>query len=158
MTKKPIKTKFLSKKIIANRNSRILAIQGLYLFDINPDLDYSQIIFDLLETHDLMATDLKNFQEYNKKYLISLVKNTLAQLNIIDEKISQYLTKEWRLERLPKLVKAILRIGAYEVLNPSEVQVNMLIDNYLEIAKIFDHSGEVGFINSILDKILKEEK
>ena len=67
--------------------------------------------------------------------------------------IKLFLGKKWRLERLPKLVLAILRVGIGEILIDNQKGIPNIINDYLQITKSLNHFQELGFINSILDKV-----
>jgi N utilization substance protein B len=50
-------------------------------------------------------------------------------------------------------VRAILRAGAFELLRLPEVPTEVVIDEYVEIAKSFFEGPEPGFVNAALDRI-----
>lgn len=157
------KIKTYSPKIKAKRNSRAFAIQSLYAYDIwqNYGLnDSSQLIIDILDVNKvdvLNELEITPAQQFNKSYFVKIVKGTIKDLNLIDDKVALYISKDWKIERLPKLIKAILRVAIYELINTTEIGKVIIIDEYLEIAKLFNHDGEVGFINSVLDNFIKEQ-
>ena len=85
---------------------------------------------------------------------IEILLQVVEKLSIIDDLILQY-SNNGSLERQPKIVLCILRIGVYELrYSPHKYTVSNIIRDYLNIAVAFDHEPESGFINSILDKVL----
>jgi N utilization substance protein B len=147
-------TKLFSKKFRKKRNSRILAIQCIYAMSINPEDSLNQLLHSFLNLE--INDDEKEKQgRIDEAFLIKLATGTNKNLELLDTTLSQYIAKEWRFERLGKVIQAILRVGAFEILNYPEAIVPVVINEYLEIARIFNHPGEVGFINSVLDSVAK---
>ena len=68
------------------------------------------------------------------------------------------LTKGWRLERLDATLRAILRSGAFELMRCPEAPTEVVIDEYVEIAKSFFEGPEPGFVNAALDGIAQDER
>ena len=52
-------------------------------------------------------------------------------------------------------MKAILRVGAYELLARRDVPVASVISEYVDVADAFYDSREKGFVNGLLDAIAK---
>lgn len=53
------------------------------------------------------------------------------------------------------LLRAILLCGAWELVFHSAVDAPVIINDYLNVARAFYESGEVGLVNGILDSIAK---
>jgi N utilization substance protein B len=66
--------------------------------------------------------------------------------------------ENWSLERMSVVDRAILRLGATEILFWPWIPNEVSIDEYVDIARKFggEHSG--GFVNAILDRISRETK
>ena len=135
--------------------ARILVVQTLYSIDIlNKKKDTEQISSDYIEYH----IEKYSNQNLDKKFYYELLNYIIDNTSSIDEFIRINLDKKWRLERLPKLVLAILRVGVADILVMNHLEVATIINDYLQITKSLNHLGELGFINSILDKIAKDLK
>ena len=52
-------------------------------------------------------------------------------------------------------MKAILRVGSYELLARADVPVATVINEYLDVAEAFYDKREKGFVNGLLDAIAK---
>jgi transcription antitermination protein NusB len=63
----------------------------------------------------------------------------------------------WKLERVAKVEKNILRIALYEILFRSDIPTNVSIDEAVEMAKIFGDSESHRFVNGILGAVKTEE-
>ena len=86
-----------------------------------------------------------------------LVAGTTEQGDAIDNFITQ-VSKNWRIERMPKVDLAILRLSVYEILHRPDIPKTVAINEAIELAKKFGTEGSASFINGILDKIAKENQ
>ena len=134
---------------------RVLAVQAIYSIGIlSGKKPLSQVASDYIAYH----IEKYPKQDFNQEFYLNLLENTYDNLEYIDKKISINLENTWKLERLPKLVLAILRVGSTEITISKKPQVALIINDYLQVSKSLNHEGEIGFINSILDKIAKEKE
>ncbi len=85
-----------------------------------------------------------------------LVRGTLARLDDVDAAITGKLSNGWTLGRLDRTIKAILRVGAYELMARADVPTATAISEYVEVAKAFDAGPEAGFVNGLLDAVAKD--
>lgn len=72
----------------------------------------------------------------------------------IDEYINKYL-KKWSINQLNPVNLAILRISIYEIME-NEVPNSVVVNEALELAKLYSDEKSKGFIHHILDKVIKE--
>ena len=99
---------------------------------------------------------IKENLEMDNKYVRDIVNGVLENLDEIDAIITKYLDN-WDLDRLGKTDKAILRLGAYEMMyydTPSVVAINESV----ELAKRYSDEKIVKLINAVLDKIRDNEE
>ncbi len=86
-----------------------------------------------------------------KSYSNHIVRGVISNLTDIDLKI-QKLSKNWALDRMHKVDKAILRLAAYELLYSADVPYKVAINEAVELAKKFGTEDSKAFINGILDR------
>jgi N utilization substance protein B len=89
-------------------------------------------------------------------YFDDLVRGVTARREEIDGKVGDRLAEGWKLERLDRAMRAILRAGTYELLARPDVTVGTVIDEYLDIAHAFFDEKDVKFVNGLLDKVAKD--
>ena len=71
----------------------------------------------------------------------------------IDEEIKTYLEK-WSIDRLAAVDRNLLRLAIYELKHCSdEVPVNVVLDEAIEIAKLYGDDQSSRFINGVLSKV-----
>ncbi|MGD6841400.1 transcription antitermination factor NusB [Bacillus infantis] len=121
------------------RTAREKALQALFQIDVS-QADPSEAIDHVLEG------------EESDDYLTLLVTGVLENKEEIDNMIKQYLEK-WKLERLATVDRNLLRQGVYELKYSKDVPANVVIDEAIEIAKIFGDDQSSRFINGVLSKV-----
>ena len=84
---------------------------------------------------------------------MDLVRGTAARQEELDRVIAEALTPDWPLERLERVLRAILRAGAYELLARPDVPAAVVISEYLDIGHAFFAGKEPGLINGVLDRL-----
>jgi len=67
--------------------------------------------------------------------------------------------KNWSVERMSAVDRAILRMATYEIVySPDKTPVPAIIDEAIELAKKYSTENSGKFINGLLDQIKKERK
>jgi N utilization substance protein B len=94
----------------------------------------------------------------DEAYFAGIVRGAVTEQVTIDHAIVRRLAKGWRLERLDATLRAILRSGAFELMRCPEAPTEVVIDEYVEIAKSFFEGPEPGFVNAALDGIAQDER
>lgn len=93
--------------------------------------------------------------EIDNTFVRKIVNGVLENIENIDNIIKKYLDG-WDLDRLGKTDKAILRMGAFEILyfdTPNVVAINEAVS----LSKKYSDEKVSKLINAVLDKILIEE-
>lgn len=97
----------------------------------------------------LKEKKIKNEQE---RFTISLYEGILSNLKNLDENVAKFLKED----SLCEIDKAILRLGAYELLY-TDTQSAVVINEAVELAKELSYENSAKFINAILDSLSKSE-
>lgn len=154
----------MSKKQLNSKSiARIAAIQALYQYsnyeENNVQKSINQIIDfykskDINKDYEIADKDnIKVKPSYN--YMKDIVTLTSENITDIDDIISKYLSKDFTVEKLPKLLLAILRAGVCEITYFPETPKKIILNEYTDIASDMIAENEVGFVNSLLDKYSK---
>jgi len=59
----------------------------------------------------------------------------------------------WRLERMTRVDRNLLRLGTYELVHLPDVPRRVTLNEAVELAKRFGSEGSAGFVNGVLDRI-----
>ncbi|OIO04445.1 MAG: transcription antitermination factor NusB [Elusimicrobia bacterium CG1_02_63_36] len=128
------------------RQGREFALQSLYLIDVG-GMNRSEA--SLTVGHgSKMDSAAREFAE-------ALIAGTETYLASLDEHI-RAVARNWELGRMATVDRNLLRLASYELLHCPETPVSVVIDEALEIAKIYSSHDSSKFINGILDKIKLE--
>ena len=141
----------------ARAAARLAATQALY----QHEMEGTPVVTLLHEFHQhrLGATiEDAEYVDADVDFFDDLVTGTLARLVEIDALIAQNVTADWKIERLDKPMKAILRAGTYELLARKDVAVGTVISEYLDVTDAFYERREKGFVNGILDGVAKSAR
>ncbi|HEV7467940.1 MAG TPA: transcription antitermination factor NusB [Candidatus Dormibacteraeota bacterium] len=85
-------------------------------------------------------------------YAAELVYGTLRNLEGIDDAISAA-SLNWRLEDIGKVERAVLRLGAFELLYESGVPSAVAIDECIELGRTYAGDESAPFVNGVLGRI-----
>ena len=164
----------IALKILA----RELAFKALFQLDFNNDVEEDKDKFEEFainnviqidsddgyendETYEKCTTEgnvtLEKFEglhEENHLYINKVVKGTMANLNEIDEIISNHLKKGWSIQRLATVDRNILRLSVYELkFDEDSIPKGIIINEAVEIAKKYGTDTSGRFVNGILAAI-----
>jgi len=125
------------------RKARELAIQVLFHLDFS--IDDPNKVFDLICENFNSQRSIRPFS----RQLVLGVCEKMKELDGLIRKAS----KNWKLERMPRLDKCILRLATFEILFIEDVPPKVSIDEAVEIGKKFGSNDSGSFINGVLDNI-----
>ena len=92
----------------------------------------------------------------NADYIRAVVKGVATRVDELDGAIERN-AKGWKLNRLSRMTKAVLRLAIYEMRYVSDVPVGVAINEAVEIAKKYETPETVKFINGILGSFVRAE-
>jgi N utilization substance protein B len=121
--------------------SRSLAIQALYQWQMAGQ-DVAAII-----NHFMLEQDAKKF---DSDYFSELVHGVPARLNELDAALAPCIDRA--LESVDPVERAILRLGAYELIEHPEIPYRVVINEAVELAKTFGAEQGHRYVNGVLDK------
>lgn len=90
-----------------------------------------------------------------RAYADALVRGVVAERERTDELIRTASTN-WRLERMARVDRNLLRMAAYELLTQPTVPRAVILDEAIELAKLFGSEDSGAFVNGVLDRIAEE--
>lgn len=90
-----------------------------------------------------------------RAYADGVVRGVLGDLAGVDEIIRKASTN-WRLERMARVDRNVLRLGAWELKKSQEVPRAVILDEAVELAKRFGSEDSGAFVNGVLDRIAED--
>lgn len=146
-------TKSLSNQ--ARSVARLAAVQALYQMEAAGT--GVEAVVDEFTNHrfDRELIDGATMAEADEDLFSAIVRGAVADQREIDQRVARKLAEGWKLERIDATLRAVFRAGGYELLK-SETPTEIVIDDYVEIAKSFFDGPEPGFVNAALDGIARD--
>lgn len=132
----------------ARSKARKRALDALYAADISR-LDPAVLLSETLS----QVSDRQN-QQAIFDYAETLVNGYRLNSQSIDSQL-QGLSDGWKLERMPALDRAILRIGAWEILFNDEVPAEVAISEAVALAGEYSTDDSPKFVNGVLARLAK---
>ncbi len=125
------------------RLAREYCLKALYLADCGiRDAELDAALIDSAETLD----------EETISFGRQLALGAIAILPEIDSHIEKFATN-WRLDRMPAVDRAILRMAVFELVKQPGTPPLAVIDEAIELAKRYSTDNSGAFVNGILDRV-----
>jgi N utilization substance protein B len=143
------------KRSRARSAARLAAVQALYQQEMEGTP--TPMLLHEFHQHRFGETiDDATLVDAEMDFFDDLVRGVTARSAEIDDKVGERLAEGWKLERLDRAMRAILRAGTYELLARPDVTVATVIDEYLDVAHAFFDEKDVKFVNGLLDRIARD--
>jgi N utilization substance protein B len=130
----------------SRRTGRAYALQLLYARDGDPSTDVAGAAASWADAFDL------EIDATARAFARDLVAAASARAAQLDELITAA-SKNWRIDRMSRVDRNILRLGACELVAFREVPVKVVINEAIELAKRFGTAESSAFVNGVLDRI-----
>ena len=124
------------------RCSRKLAMQGLYQW---------RVASGTVEAIEAQLRDGKEFAKTDQDFFSDLLRGALAKAAELEQQIQPYLDRP--LKELSPVEFAILLLGTYELTNHPEIPFRAVINEAVELAKIYGGTDGHKYVNGVLDKL-----
>jgi N utilization substance protein B len=127
----------------ARSSGREAALQMLFSVEA-ADLAPDRVIFDFWREFPGEAE--------GREYAETLVIGVSRERSHVDEAISRA-SENWRLDRMTRVDRNVLRIGAWELLYRRDVPAPVILDEAVELAKRFGTEDSGAFVNGVLNRV-----
>ena len=133
----------LTKK--GRSGSRQLLLQTLYQYQLNGDG------FDVLFSQ---SKQTKEFARIDQAHFKCLLQEILKDPDKLDKILSKYSDRPSG--QLDPIERAIIWIGLIELLSHEDTPAKVVINEAIELAKVYGSQDSYQFVNAVLDAFLKE--
>jgi N utilization substance protein B len=118
------------------------AVQALYQWDLT-EQPPEDIESHFIQEHDLEKVDQEYFHE--------VVRQVPRRRHELEDHFLSHLGRE--LDSVDPVERAILRLASYELEFHPEIPYKVVINEAVELAKLFGAEQSYRFINGVLDKV-----
>ncbi|MFI8594287.1 transcription antitermination factor NusB [Microbacterium sp. NPDC078428] len=87
-------------------------------------------------------------------YAREIVDGVIDHRDDIDEVIATH-SRDWKIERMPAVDRAVLRIGVWELLHNDDIPAAVAIDEAVELAKEFSTDDSGSFVHGVLARVAR---
>ena len=142
--------------------ARIGAVQALYQMDL-AGAEVSDVLEQFI-TGRFQANDSdinaelaeNNLSGGDAAFFSEIVEGVVRRQREIDPLIDSQLAEGWRLVRVDSILRAILRAGAYELFDRSDVPARVVMNEYINVGHAFFSQDEPRVINGVLNALAQQ--
>lgn len=134
--------------------ARLAAVQGLYQIDL-AGASSDTVIHEFARHRIGQEQDGEEFVTPDPTLFADILRGVQGRLAEVDQLLGGLLDRQWSLERMELLLRAILRAGSWELLANSSVPPHIIINDYIDVTHAFFAGREPGMVNGVLDKLAR---
>jgi N utilization substance protein B len=127
---------------VARSKARRFAVQALYQWQMAGQ-DLNDIEAQFLSEMPVRKVDVAYFQE--------LLHRIPARVDELDALLAGHLDRS--IDELDPVERAVLRLGVYELAERLDIPFRVVINEAVELAKVFGAEQSHRYINGVLDKL-----
>ncbi len=120
------------------------AVQAIYQWQVAGH-DVSEVDSQFLDAEDLNSFEVDYFKD--------LLHGVPANLAELDAELKHCVDRS--IESVDPVERAILRLGTYEMMHHPEVPYRVVINESVELAKVFGAEQGHKYVNGVLDKLAR---
>jgi N utilization substance protein B len=136
--------------------SRLAAVQALYQLASSEEAVPALVISEFRAWRLGKEVDGDMYAPADEELFSDIVMGAWERRGEIDAHISAALTGSRTIDRLERLVLAVLRAGAYEAMARPDVPTPVIINEYMDVAHAFFTGKEPAFVNGVLDNVSRQ--
>lgn len=126
------------------KQARVLALQALYSWLMSGN-EMTQVELTYATTNDMSKVDMEYFQ--------AILHGVSEDVDAIDKAYKPYLGR--LPEELDPIEKSIMRLATFELTKRIDTPFKVVINEAIDLAKVFGAEESHKFINGALDKAVK---
>jgi len=124
--------------------ARHLAVQALYQWQMTGQ-DVGDVVGQFLASQDGAKFEVDYFRD--------LLRGIAIDLNALDAWLQPHVDRP--IAQIDPVERAILRLGTYELAHHPEVPYRVVINEAVELAKVFGAEEGHKYVNGVLDKVAR---
>lgn len=131
---------------MARKDARDVAMRLLYQWSITGETAVEQAL-SLFEDVTLEQEDLV--------YIGETIRGVLKAREPVDEQIERF-SKNWRIQRMPAVDLAVLRLAVYELLEKRDVPPKVVAKEAADLAQKYGNEKSADFVTGLLGRIIAQ--
>ena len=135
--------------------ARLAAVQALYQMELGGE-GVETVVKEFSDHRFEADTDEGVLAEADEAYFAEIVRGVVAEQAAVDGAITKRLADGWKINRLDSTLRALLRAGAWELMHRPDTPKEVVLDEYVELAKAFFDDRDARFVNAALDGVARD--
>ncbi len=136
----------------ARSAARIGAVQALYQMDL-AGTDVTEVIREFTTLRFPERDPGTGEPGADPAFFAELLRGVVRRQRDLDPLIDQQLATGWRLVRIDSTLRAIMRAGAFELMERQDVPARVVINEYIDVAHAFFDEEQPKVVNGVLDRL-----
>ena len=137
--------------------ARLAAVQALYQMEVS-GAGVEVVVREFCDHRFGGDLEGERLADADEALFGAVVRGVVQDQSEIDRAVTRRLAQGWRLDRLDATVRAMLRAGAFELMRRPDIPTEVVIDEYVELAKAFFDAKEAAFVNGALDAVARDAR
>ncbi len=133
----------------SRRTARERALQALYSLEVEGSTATGP---EAVDSAWAASTEEGPKDEQAHTFALELVAGVRKEMVEIDKLIETH-SHNWRLERMSRIDRNVLRLGVYELKYRADIPRKVTINEAIELGKRFGNEESSAFINGLLDRV-----
>lgn len=129
-------------KVSPRRRARECTVQALYSWFISKN-SIEQVELAFITDQDMQGVDIPYFRK--------LLRGAVENMDAVDAALSPHLDRAEN--EVDPIERSILRMAGYELKYELDVPYKVVINEAIEVAKVFGSDDSHKYINGVLDKL-----
>ena len=135
--------------------ARLAAVQALYQIGLAAE-PIETVLGEFVNHRFRAGDDDAAYSKPDIDLFCDIVRSVPVRRPELEPLVGNALAKGWRLERLDRVMQALLLSGAYELVARPDVPTAVIINEYVDLAHAFFDDEQKGFAHAVLDKIARD--
>lgn len=135
----------MKKNNLGRHKARRFAVQAIYQWQMS-----GTPIRDI----QLQFLAEKNNATFDTDYFADLLNGVVAHYTQLDEQLTPFMSRS--INAVDPIERAVLRIACYEFMYCLQIPYRVIINEALDLTKMFGTSDGYKFVNAVLDKLAQQ--
>jgi N utilization substance protein B len=132
--------------------ARLAAVQAIYQIGA-AGATVEQVLTEFVR-HRIDAPEAKDsYAGADRALFADIVRGVDGRRAALDEMLAAALAENWTVDRLDRVLHAILLAGAYEIVARTDIPPRVVISEYIDLAHAFFDGREPAMVNGVLDRL-----
>lgn len=134
--------------------ARLAAVQALYQMEM-AGAGLNDILAQF-ESHWLgREVEGEQYLPAEHAFFRDIVTGVVDMQRDLDPRIDAALQATWPLKRIEAILRSVLRAGAWELSERSDIPARVVVSEYVDVARAFVDDTETGMANGVLDRLAR---